>query len=252
LASTQAVIRGQFAYSSPCIPAARYSLKFERAIEIRSARPINSGKVDIRHNAVPDPQPGWLEAEYAVSMPAILLWVQRGSMPGFLNACLPLASSIYVPHSSERYDAGFVQAGKPGEREPHLRQCMTILCCSIPHLKRPELSGRSPAMGKALLIWCASNVKKRIIRLQGKVAVVTGAGTGIGHAIAVAFAQAGAAVVVDPCIHCTAVCLPFLRAFDFLYFESIPESAKADRSSVSHDLIGRKPFDPLSRPTPVC
>ena len=33
--------------------------------------------------------------------------------------------------------------------------------------------------------------------LQGKVAVVTGAGTGIGQAIAVAFAEAGAAVVVD-------------------------------------------------------
>jgi len=35
------------------------------------------------------------------------------------------------------------------------------------------------------------------MRLQGKAAVVTGAGTGIGQAIAVAFAQAGAAVVVD-------------------------------------------------------
>jgi glucose 1-dehydrogenase len=35
------------------------------------------------------------------------------------------------------------------------------------------------------------------MRLQGKVAVVTGAGTGIGQAIAVAFAQAGGAVVVD-------------------------------------------------------
>jgi len=35
------------------------------------------------------------------------------------------------------------------------------------------------------------------MRLQGKVAVVTGAGTGIGQAIAVAFAEAGAAVVVD-------------------------------------------------------
>ena len=35
------------------------------------------------------------------------------------------------------------------------------------------------------------------MRLQGKVAVVTGAGTGIGQAIAVAFAQSGAAVVVD-------------------------------------------------------
>ena len=35
------------------------------------------------------------------------------------------------------------------------------------------------------------------MRLHGKVAVVTGAGTGIGQAIAVAFAQAGAAVVVD-------------------------------------------------------
>ena len=35
------------------------------------------------------------------------------------------------------------------------------------------------------------------MRFQGKVAVVTGAGTGIGQAIAVAFAQAGAAVVVD-------------------------------------------------------
>jgi glucose 1-dehydrogenase len=35
------------------------------------------------------------------------------------------------------------------------------------------------------------------MRLHGKVAVVTGAGTGIGQAIAVAFAQSGAAVVVD-------------------------------------------------------
>ena len=35
------------------------------------------------------------------------------------------------------------------------------------------------------------------MRLQGKAAVVTGAGTGIGQAIALAFAQEGAAVVVD-------------------------------------------------------
>ena len=35
------------------------------------------------------------------------------------------------------------------------------------------------------------------MRLQVKVAVVTGAGTGIGQAVALAFAEAGAAVVVD-------------------------------------------------------
>jgi glucose 1-dehydrogenase len=35
------------------------------------------------------------------------------------------------------------------------------------------------------------------MNLQGKVAIVTGAATGIGQAIAVAFAQAGASVVVD-------------------------------------------------------
>jgi glucose 1-dehydrogenase len=35
------------------------------------------------------------------------------------------------------------------------------------------------------------------VRLQDKVAVVTGAGTGIGQAVALAFAQDGAAVVVD-------------------------------------------------------
>lgn len=35
------------------------------------------------------------------------------------------------------------------------------------------------------------------MRLQGKTAVVTGAGTGIGQAIAIAFAQEGAGVVVD-------------------------------------------------------
>ncbi|HUV68240.1 MAG TPA: SDR family oxidoreductase [Terracidiphilus sp.] len=35
------------------------------------------------------------------------------------------------------------------------------------------------------------------MQLQGKTAIVTGAGTGIGQAIAIAFAQEGAAVVVD-------------------------------------------------------
>ena len=35
------------------------------------------------------------------------------------------------------------------------------------------------------------------MRLQGKTAVVTGAGTGIGQAIALAFANEGASVVVD-------------------------------------------------------
>ena len=35
------------------------------------------------------------------------------------------------------------------------------------------------------------------MRLQGKTAIVTGAGTGIGQAIALAFAQEGASVVVD-------------------------------------------------------
>ena len=35
------------------------------------------------------------------------------------------------------------------------------------------------------------------MRLQGKVAIVTGAATGIGQAIAVRFAREGASVVVD-------------------------------------------------------
>jgi glucose 1-dehydrogenase len=35
------------------------------------------------------------------------------------------------------------------------------------------------------------------MRLQNKVAIITGAATGIGHAIAVRFAREGASVVVD-------------------------------------------------------
>ena len=35
------------------------------------------------------------------------------------------------------------------------------------------------------------------MRLQDRVAVITGAATGIGQAIAIAFADAGAAVVID-------------------------------------------------------
>ena len=35
------------------------------------------------------------------------------------------------------------------------------------------------------------------MKLTGKVAIVTGSATGIGQAIAVAFAKAGASVVVD-------------------------------------------------------
>ncbi len=40
-------------------------------------------------------------------------------------------------------------------------------------------------------------MRGRPVRLQDKVAIVTGAGTGIGQAIALAFVEAGAAVVVD-------------------------------------------------------
>ena len=41
------------------------------------------------------------------------------------------------------------------------------------------------------------NVEVNSVKLQDKVAIVTGAGTGIGQAIALAFVEAGAAVVVD-------------------------------------------------------
>src|SRR5665213_2012870 len=39
----------------------------------------------------------WLEEEYAVPTPALLLCVQRGSIPGFPNASLPPTSCIVMP-----------------------------------------------------------------------------------------------------------------------------------------------------------
>jgi NAD(P)-dependent dehydrogenase (short-subunit alcohol dehydrogenase family) len=53
------------------------------------------------------------------------------------------------------------------------------------------------AVSRASVQFCSRTIEGNTVKLQDKVAIVTGAATGIGQAIALAFAEAGAAVVVD-------------------------------------------------------
>src|SRR5664280_217788 len=85
------------------------------------------------------------------------------------------------PHTHRPIGALAYCSGHPARRPPHAA-AGTAPCASEPHRK-----GQEPAMEATTLI--------ESFRVDGKVAVVTGAGSGIGRASALALAGAGAAVV---------------------------------------------------------
>jgi glucose 1-dehydrogenase len=76
------------------------------------------------------------------------------------------------------------------------------------------------------------------VKLQDKVAVVTGAGTGIGQAIALAFAQAGSAIVVDY-VGSASVSEDTIKKIGAMGRKSLGVAADISRPDEVNDLINK-------------